>query len=198
MGSIKDLPGVGSRFSANLGPGSFKKKLYSVTRYDLKNLSPHQQAILSAVKKYEGVIRLGGLSSSQIRTAYNQIKDSEKGLSLNDKKDIKSILEKLKRGAAIAKDKALKTVPMSSQALDTPETEYQPFSKKTATELLKNDPKLKHLKAKLNPYKEHETQSFAQPLIEKNKFAKDISPSGGATLTKPASGVVGIGGLNKK
>jgi hypothetical protein len=93
---IKNLPGSGSDFRVSSGAGNFSKKLSSATRYgDLRNLADNRKAILSAVKKYEGVIKIGKFDRLRQLSAYNQIKKMDHNLSKDDKAEIKKMFKHL-------------------------------------------------------------------------------------------------------
>lgn len=106
---IKDLPGPGINFKTTYGPGSFAKKLSSITRYgNLKNLRDNREEIIKAVKGYERAIKVkGGLSRLQQRDAWLKIKKGTPKPTYYDRGEIKEILKHLGHGSV---DKEKKSV----------------------------------------------------------------------------------------
>ncbi|MBU1160506.1 hypothetical protein KKC56_01745 [Patescibacteria group bacterium] len=92
--SIQNLP-TGSKFRT-VGPGSFQRKLSSISRYGgLKNLRDNIPAVSKVINKYKTFIKRGGLSRLQRISALQQIQKSDKNFTIQDKRDIKKILSHL-------------------------------------------------------------------------------------------------------
>lgn len=108
---IKDLPGPGINFRTTYGPGSFAKKLSSITRYgNLKNLRDNREGIIKVVKGYERAIKVkGGLSRLQQRDAWLKIRKGTPKPTYYDKGEIKEILKHLGHGTVDKEKKLVKS-----------------------------------------------------------------------------------------
>jgi hypothetical protein len=103
--SVNNLPKPGINFKATLGPGSFKRKLSSATRYgNYKNLNDNQKAIVDTIKNptIQRAIRRGGLSRLQQRSAWFKMRAKDKTITKEDRREIKELLKYLGRGATVA------------------------------------------------------------------------------------------------
>lgn len=113
---IKDLPKPGANFKLNIGPGSFKRKLASATRYgDLKNLSDNKEVITKVLSNnyYSTKIKRGGFNRLDKLYAWRKIKSLDKNITKEDKREIKKILEHLgeknSAGSSVAADNKFKS-----------------------------------------------------------------------------------------
>ncbi len=204
MGTIKDLPGAGSKFSVNIGPGSFKNKFRGVTRYgQFRNLDPHRDVILNAIKKYEGVIRRNDLSSQRSKYILKSIKTEDKGVTKDDQKDIKEILKHLERNKVAPVKVEKEGVLRSNMALDRPdfmktkEEERITYAKKILRG--KENRSDDDIKDRIHQYKEQpiEHRVSAGQQVSATGFAKENS-SKKTSLVKPDTSVISISSINKK
>jgi phage tail tape-measure protein len=95
---IDKLPKPGANFSLTNRSDSFARKLNSAVRYgEDRNLQDNVSAIESVLKSYQRQIRQGGLDRLQIREAWYAIKKKSANLTKEDERDIKKILEGLRK-----------------------------------------------------------------------------------------------------
>ncbi|MFA6551652.1 MAG: hypothetical protein WCV41_03950 [Patescibacteria group bacterium] len=94
---LPNLPAPGSKFRATTGLGNFAKKLKLASRWgELKNIQDNLPAVNQTVKKYESYIKYrGGLTRLQKRQAWRDIKTADKNITVEDKREIKKILDHL-------------------------------------------------------------------------------------------------------
>lgn len=90
------LPKSGSHFSVSSGAGNFKYKLSRLTANqggEFGNLRDNQKSIVGAFKKFGGTIKgYGGLSRMQQKAIVRSVKNSDKSLSWDDKKDLERLV----------------------------------------------------------------------------------------------------------
>lgn len=117
INKLPNLPTPGPKFRATTGLGSFAKKLKSASRYgELRNIQDNLPAIEQAVKKYERYIKWrGGLTNRQKQEAWRNIKESDKKVTAEDKKDIKKILGHL--GKKPAERQNIASVPEKNKKI---------------------------------------------------------------------------------
>lgn len=101
---IDTLPSGGSNFRLAHGAGNFAAKLRNAARAgDLRNVQDNVDHVIAALKPYEQVIRhRGGLSRFQERAVLKTIKKADRSLTKGDIQDIKSVVSRLRKGAAAA------------------------------------------------------------------------------------------------
>ncbi len=96
--SLSRLPKPGNDFSSKVGPSSFAYKLKNLIRYgDYKNLQDNYDDIVNVVDQYEKYIKRGGVSYSTYRRMWNKIRKSSTNITKDDEREIKKILEYLKK-----------------------------------------------------------------------------------------------------
>lgn len=106
---IKDLPQAGSRFRIGSGSGSFSQKLSSASRSGtLKSLTNNKDAVIKALKHHEGAIRQGDFNSYRQRKALNVVKQSNKDLSKEEIREIKTAFKHISEGEPEKKPKVNK------------------------------------------------------------------------------------------
>jgi len=107
MTRITDLPSASTNFRANIGVGSFSKKLSSATRLGhLRHLSDNKDSIIKVLKKNEAAIRSGSFSAARRARAWDEIKKLEGNrLTSSDAKQIKNLLKHLSEDRVIKDEK---------------------------------------------------------------------------------------------
>jgi len=125
------LPGPGRKFSINIGPGSFAKKIKSAVRYN-SSLKDNTAAIIKVLESYNQAIRRGGLSRLQKLSAWEKIKAGDKKITTEDARGIKKILSHLGKN-------------YSQKSMATKEIEKKELAKK-----IMEDDKLKKTKIERN------------------------------------------------
>ncbi len=111
MGSFKNLPGAGSRFSARVGLGSFDRKLRAgmiSSSSSLHVLRKHEKAVktlVDEVAKNRRFISRGGITKDQMRRMKAAVVASDK-LSYTGKTVVGKILNQMRRGSQPTAPKA--------------------------------------------------------------------------------------------
>jgi hypothetical protein len=100
MGIFDSLPKPGAGFRMSGTPGSFQRKFRSATRYgDLKNLKDNEGAITKEFENRMPALRKrGGLTWQERRSAYFNILKRDKKLTIDDKREVKKLLESYAKG----------------------------------------------------------------------------------------------------
>jgi hypothetical protein len=96
--NLDSLPQPGDNFSSKVGPSSFAYKLKNIIRYGkYKNLQDNYDRIVEVVDDYEKYIKKGGISYSTYWKMWSKIKKDCVGMTKDDEREIKKILQYLKK-----------------------------------------------------------------------------------------------------
>lgn len=110
------LPKAGSSFR----PSRLGIKVSKLTRYqggEFGNLRDNQKNIVSALKKFSGVIKgYGGLNRLQQKAVIRDVKKTDKHLTKEDKLDLKKIVAYYSRGKAVGSSSRSSRANGSSKA----------------------------------------------------------------------------------
>jgi|GEM_PF-4695207 len=106
MGKFDNLPKPSAGFRMSGTPGSFQRKFRSAIRFgDLKNLKDNEIAITKEFENRMPALRKrGGLTWQERRDAYLNILKRDKKLTLDDKREVKKLLESYSKNKKYSED----------------------------------------------------------------------------------------------